>query len=281
MQERIVNFGPSKGLLGILTEPEPARRKPDAPVIISSNVGLNHRVGPFRLYTDLARRVAAQGYTMLRFDLSGMGDSAPRLDAPDELTSAVLDVQAAMAEVSARLNVHRFVQLGMCSGVDSAHAVSVADPRVVGAIFIEGYTFRTPEFFVRRYVRRLLTPRFWQMYLARKLRDTLGSDDASVREAGAVEEIYARTYPSRDTLRRDYQTLVTRGTELLFVFAGGMAADHAYNYAQQFADTFGAVARNAHVDVQFYAQADHVYSVLSHREQLVQRIEGWLLARFP
>lgn len=279
MREKIVQFGPRDGILGILSEPERNQRVEHAPVVIASNVGLNHRVGPFRLYVDLARRLATLGYSMLRFDLSGLGDSAPRQDAVDEFTRAGLDLDAAMDMLSKRVNATRFVQLGMCSGVDSVHTVSTRDPRVAGAIFLEGYAFRTPRFYARRYLRRPLSRRFWKMYLDRKYHQYFAKE-SSTREAGDVEEIYTRAYPSKAQLRRDYDSMVQRGTDLLFVFAGGLASDYAYNYAEQFADTFGSVARDPHIQVEFYPRADHLYSVQADRAALLERIQRWMLSHY-
>jgi alpha-beta hydrolase superfamily lysophospholipase len=281
MREKIFSFGPNDGLVGILTEPDTQVAKRDAPIVLSSNVGLNHRVGPFRLYVDLARRLAARGYSMLRFDLSGLGDSAPRTDKVDELGRAVLDVKEAMSTLAARKGAQRFIQLGMCSGVDSAHTVTVEDPRVVGAIFVEGYAFRTPQFYLRRYLQRPLSPRFWEVYLNRKLRKYVAALRDKVRQPGDVEEIYTRAYPRPEQLTREYSALLARGVELLFVYAGGLGADQGYNYAAQFADVFPTIARDRHVEVEYYSRADHTYSVTTDRERLMERIEAWLEARFP
>jgi pimeloyl-ACP methyl ester carboxylesterase len=281
MREKILHFGPNDGLVGILSEPDPQLVKPDAPVLIASNVGLNHRVGPFRLYVDLARRLAAQGYTMLRFDLSGLGDSAPRSDRVDELARAVLDVKDAMRALTDKRGAKRFIQLGMCSGVDSTHTVTTEDARVVGGIFVEGYAFRTREFYLRRYLQRPLSRRFWEVYLGRKLRKYVALAREQVRAPGEAEEIYTRAYPSPEQLEREYTALIERDVQLLFVFAGGFGADQGYNYATQFADVFPAIARDRHVEVEFYPRADHTYSVIADRELLMQRIERWLLERFP
>jgi dienelactone hydrolase len=281
MREKIFTFGPNDSLVGILTEPDAEQQKKDAPVLIASNVGLNHRVGPFRLYVDLARRAAQRGYTMLRFDLGGLGDSAPRADRVDELGRAVLDVKDAMRALGERRGAERFVPVGMCSGVDSTHTVTIEDKRVAGAVFIEGYAFRTREFYLRRYGQRLLTRRFWEVYLNRKVQKYVAALRDKVRQPGEVEEIYTRAYPSPEQLKRDYGALLERGTELLFVFAGGLGADQGYNYRRQFADVFPEVAADQRVQLEYYPRADHTYSSVADRALLIDRIERWLLARFP
>jgi len=83
VSEKIFTCGPGGALVGVLTEPDVARAPPDAPAVLLWNVGLNHRVGPFRVFVELARRLAEAGFTVLRLDLSGLGDSEVRKDAVD------------------------------------------------------------------------------------------------------------------------------------------------------------------------------------------------------
>lgn len=279
-REKIVSFGPKSGLVGVLSEPDTLR--PNAPFVITSNVGMHNRAGPYRLYVELARRLAAVGFPMLRFDLSGMGDSPARADGVDELDRALLDMNDAMSMLAERHGAQRFVPMGLCSGVDSTHAITVADPRVAAAVFIEGYSFRTPEFYVRRYLERPLKRRFWEVYLRRKLRAYLQAGRSNLQEAAAEpESIYARAYPSREQLQAEYAALLARDVRLLFAFSGGFGSDYGYNYAGQFADTFPALGRDRRVDIVFNPKADHIYSVLEHRAQLISQITTWLCSHFP
>jgi len=279
VRERVFSFGPANGIVGILSEPDKTRLRPAAPVVIASNVGMNHRIGPYRAYVELARALALRGYPMLRFDLSGLGDSAPRRDTSDAFARAVHDVEDAMAALSERRGFQRFVQLGFCSGVDSAHTVSVRDARVVGAIFIEGYSFRTPRFYVRRYLVRTRSPRFWRSYLNLKLAPLLPQRE-SAKVAGDAVEIYTRLYPERTQLEVDYRRLLARDVPLLFVFVGGTGADHAHNYAAQFYDNFPALRGDRKVELAYYEHAGHIFNYVSDRAQLIARLEQWMDARF-
>lgn len=72
MKESCCRFGPREQLTGILTEPSAVPRS-QAVLLISA--GVTPKCGPFRLYTELSRRLARDGFRTLRFDLGGIGDS--------------------------------------------------------------------------------------------------------------------------------------------------------------------------------------------------------------
>ncbi len=96
MNETICKFGPEEGLFGILTTPSHDRKVNGAPIAIILNAGVVHRIGPFRLHVVLARQLAEQGFSTLRMDLSGLGDSQPRKGKINPEQRAELDVRDAM-----------------------------------------------------------------------------------------------------------------------------------------------------------------------------------------
>src|SRR5262249_767876 len=59
--------------------------RPTGRAILLLNAGAVSHVGPNRLYVALARRWAALGHVVLRVDNSGVGDSATRPGAPDNV----------------------------------------------------------------------------------------------------------------------------------------------------------------------------------------------------
>jgi len=73
--ERSISFG-SANLFGITCEaPVPIANAP-RPVFL--NVGTLHHIGPGRMWVDLARAWAEEGFTSIRIDMSGTGDSPAR-----------------------------------------------------------------------------------------------------------------------------------------------------------------------------------------------------------
>ena len=60
------------GLFGIVTD---SAGPPRGPTIVLVNEGNTHHIGQARIWVDLARRLGSTGFRVLRFDLSGNGDS--------------------------------------------------------------------------------------------------------------------------------------------------------------------------------------------------------------
>jgi len=84
----------------------------------------------------MARALAAMGFLVLRFDFSGIGDSAVRHDNLPFDKSAVRETQDAMHFLAATRGVSRFILLGGCSGARVSLQTACCDPRVVGAFLI-------------------------------------------------------------------------------------------------------------------------------------------------
>ena len=168
MKQQVCNFGTDGHLLGILTTPDEDVRVADAPIALILNAGVVHRIGPFRLNVDIARHLAELGFSTLRMDLSGLGDSGPRTGKLELENRAELDAADAMAFLQAETGVDEFVMVGLCSGAYNAHCIAVKDERVVGGIFMDGIVFRTFGFFLRHYFARVFQPRFWRNAVKRR-----------------------------------------------------------------------------------------------------------------
>ena len=140
MNEEMLVFGPTRALVGIITDPPPAARGTSLPAVLLVNAGLVHRVGPNRLYVKLARSLAALGCVVLRFDLSGLGDSTVRDDHLPFDQSAVSETQEAMDALRVARGVEHFLLSGLCSGALIALTTASCDARVVGVIPINAPT---------------------------------------------------------------------------------------------------------------------------------------------
>jgi dienelactone hydrolase len=138
-------FGEKEQLFGILTTP----KAPTSTAVIIVNAGVGTRIGPHRLYVQMAREWAKLGFSVFRVDLSGSGDSPA--ETPEEESSpyprlSVSDVSDAMTYLQSKHSIKRFVVAGVCSGADIAFRSAVHDPRVSGSIIINPRSFCTYNF---------------------------------------------------------------------------------------------------------------------------------------
>jgi hypothetical protein len=273
--ETAIRFGNREHLTGIVTAPPSGTTREVGLVIL--NAGLVHRVGPNRVGVEVARSAAAAGFVALRFDLSNLGDSRARADSLPVEASAVADVRLAMDELARTQALDRFVLFGICSGAENALRASLEDPRIVGAVLVDGYAYRTVRYYIQYYVPRLLRIRAWRRLLtersplARWLRRP-GSDHEANGQLAAQPP--KRRFPPRARFRQTLASLSERGVELLFVYTGEGMADH-YNYEEQFFDAFPEF-RGRSVEVVFLAATDHLFSRARSRAALATVLGRWV-----
>ncbi len=144
IQERAVRIDGDVELFGIVTECE---HTTDAlPTILLINSGSVHRVGPGRLYVDLARHLALQGFRCVRLDGRGLGDSV-LADVAEEnnpyAATVFRDVELTLQALREQYAISGCVVMGLCSGAYAAFqsAVQLDDPLLVESVLINPLTF--------------------------------------------------------------------------------------------------------------------------------------------
>jgi hypothetical protein len=271
MHEQAFRFGRADHLVGIAGLAAAA-----APVVadrigvIVLNAGLVHRIGPFRLHVDLTRRLNALGYPTLRFDLSTLGDSGASSESQSRQQQVRADVADAMTLLGQHAGCSRFVLVGLCSGAQDAHTVACVDPRVAGAIFLDGYIFRTMGFHLRHYLPRLLDPAKWRRFLRQRRRT------AAPGRQGAV---FSVAYPPLRQVRDELSGLLDRGLKLCFVYSGGIT--RVLNHPRQFRECFGRQATRPGIEAHFLDGTDHTFILECDRHRLLATIEEWMQHNFP
>jgi pimeloyl-ACP methyl ester carboxylesterase len=135
-QEIPVSIRNGAPLLGILCKPTFPRA--GRPGILFLNTGAVPQSGTNRIWVTMARRCAAIGFTALRFDISGVGDSpghAARTDNRPIMKDACADVAAAIGWLQAQ-NCSTITLIGFCWGAQLAFNVALEDSRIGRLIMI-------------------------------------------------------------------------------------------------------------------------------------------------
>lgn len=138
IKEEIITAG-QHSVVGILTYGAAGSQ---LPAIVIFNAGVIHKTGPNRLHVKLARKLAAEGYNVFRFDYGGQGDSMARTDAPASSTY----ITHALDLVEKKTGSHGFILTGICSGAEDAYATALTDSRIRGVILINGTGLQLEQF---------------------------------------------------------------------------------------------------------------------------------------
>lgn len=271
MREEAHRFGRARHLVGIAGVADGVGS--DTGVIVI-NAGLVHRIGPFRLHVELTRQLNAAGYPTLRFDLSTLGDSSATGGGQTRTQQVCADLDDAMNLLKARAGCERFVLVGLCSGAQNAHIVAATDSRVSGAVFLDGYAYRTLGYKLRHYLPRIVDPGRWARLLGRRT----GGGGAAVAKA-PPEAVFAVAPAPRGEVIADFTGMVARGMKLYLVYSGGIS--NYFNHARQFRECFGKVMSHPAVTTRYLAESDHTYILTGDRARLLDGIGGWLANNFP
>lgn len=277
--EEAARFGRHGSLVGVVTEPIGSVGA-DRPDVVFLNSGIIHRVGANRIYVRLARALARRGVRCLRFDLSGIGDSA----LPDEATGVPLaevvraDIDDALAFLEER-GATRFVLAGLCSGADHALEVMADDERVVGGVLMDPFAFHTSGYYVRYFGSRVMRPSAWRT-LVTGGPSAVGNAVESARELvrsnatnGNSSGLGASSPPTKEEMVRRLEGLLARDARLLYAFTAGI--EERYNYEGQFYDAFPDLDFKDCVRLEYFPDSDHRFSPVTAQDRLEALVVDW------
>jgi pimeloyl-ACP methyl ester carboxylesterase len=254
------HFGLRGGLSGIITEPgSPARRV--GLVLVSA--GLSAKRGPFRLYAELARRVARDGVRTLRFDLGGLGDSRSEYTGHLLEERTRLEIKAAVDHLVGSHGLDDVVLGGLCSGAEDSLRAAESDTRVKGVVLVDPFAYRTGGWLWRHVLYRATRRLLRALGLHRPLvRVPVGSQGA--------RSLVTYRFMDRAESGRILRTLVGRGTHVHFVYTGG--ARELFNHPRQLQAMFGDVTFDGRVTLDHLPHAGHTQLLESDRRSIVETI---------
>lgn len=274
-REKAVLLGQRHSLVGILTQPVTPNQA-DGPIVVILNTGIIHRVGHHRIYVRMARSLAQAGYTVLRFDFSGIGDSDPRADGLSPPESFMADIREALDWLSAGHQASRIILIGNCSGADRAVLYGQTDPRLVGLILMDPSLAPTPRYYLHYISHRLIRLRSWihaafgRGHLVKILLKHVRYTLLPWRNAkvSSLQNPKFRAY-----VEQAYQNSVDRGIRILAVFTGDPSRQ---TYRDQLFEAFPGVSFRGNLQLEFFEDFDHTFSSASSRSKLIRLILEWI-----
>lgn len=288
-REQTLLLGARKALVGVITQPAAAPSAQadtppggERPTVVMLNSGIIHRVGANRMNVSLARRLAQAGFTVVRFDLSGIGDSDPRNDGLSPIEAVLADIREVLDALQASRGATRFILLGLCSGADHAVVYAPGDPRVVGIVQLDPTIPRTRRYWLKLYGRRVLRPRLWWRMLGGRYHVWRGLWQAARRRLQPAPRPPAdpsgsRRPPTREEafayLEGAYRQAVLADVQFFSVFTPDLPRQH--NYREQILDAFPSVPFGAQLRLEFHAEADHTFAAPACRERVISAIVEW------
>ncbi len=275
------NIDPATNLIGLTNIPEGSLIS-GKPCVILLNAGFLHRVGPNRLNTDLARRLAKVNFASLRMDLSGLGDSMTGSATLDDREIVSQDLDKAMEFMQKNYGLQTFILVGLCSGANDTAIKALADERVVGLLNIDGVGYRTKRFYInyvfQHLLRRSIQPSRWKRLLNRFKAKSQPPEEGQAVQGSVLANNTAYTEWSREQSGENIQTLAQRGVLMHFIYTGGVTG--YYNYRQQFWDIFSDFDFEGKVSTNYFPVTDHLNMLQHHRDEMQQDIVDWAKRSF-
>ena len=273
--ERAVLLGAQRSLVGIETCPV-APAQPPKPTLVILNTGIIHRVGHHRMFVSISRRLAQEGHATLRFDFSGIGDSAPRRDAMSPNDSALADIKEVVDWLDKERGATRLILVGLCSGADHAMAYASTDKRVVGLILMDPTVPTTARYYVHYVAQRLTRLNNWMSVLtgrSRLLRIIAEQVWRLLSSSTGTNRRISSDLQHRAWLEKVHADCMRLSTQMLVVFSGDSVRQ---SYREQLVEAFPNVSFQNRLRVEHFNGSDHTFSLANDRAKLFELIVAWL-----
>lgn len=260
MNELVTQFGPERRLAGILTVPASPRPRRGC-VLVSA--GLLTKAGPFRLYTELARRLAADGIVTLRFDLGGVGDSVVQDTNLPLAERTELDLRAAIEHFGERYELDELTLGGLCSGAEDSLRGAAVNRSVTGVFMIDPFAYRGPGWLWRHALHRA----------GRRTLRALGIYEplkADSRGEPPPVKVVNYHYMERDESSRILGELLARDVRVHFLYTAGVR--EAFNHPSQLHAAFPELDFRDRVTLDYFPHFDHTQLFAADRRALVETV---------
>lgn len=299
MFETPVAIGDAPQLAGLLSEPA---RDPETPTqgpkvgVILLSAGIARRIGPSRLYVELAREWAGQGVTVLRLDLSGLGDSPSHPKHGEQMVyspAAMGEVTRAVELMRSRIGDGALYVMGMCSGGYHGLKAALNGADVDSVVVINPLTFNWREGdtlisdhaphvvtqAVSQYWKSLRKPADWlrllrgDLHLARMVK-RLWLRWQMIAHSSAMDVARILGIQIKGDLGVELQTAARRGVTFHLVFSRGEIGPSLLATAAGI--SVRRLQRKKALTLTRISNADHIFTTQAARDKLRSVLDRFL-----
>jgi exosortase A-associated hydrolase 1 len=247
--------------------------------------GPQYRVGSHRQFVLLARSLALNGLTVMRFDVRGMGDSEGsqrRFDQLDEDIRTAVDCFLATCP-----QLDHVVLWGLCDAASASIFYSYQDDRIKGMVLLNPWVFTeqgaAKAYLKHYYLQRLISRDFWAKVFHFKfnfgqsvsslfnlMKQSRGiGNSASVSKTPLVDQSLSLPIRMRECFAR------FAGPVLLILSGKDLTADEFRDVVAADSVWQGLVT-DSRVSRRDFAEADHTFSSAVWRDQVAVCTLDWL-----
>lgn len=317
MQEPLI-FDSQNGhkLFGIVHPAECTTGSSKKQGIVLLDPGIKYRVAPHRLNIKIARKLAAIGFPIIRFDPHGIGDSEGELlenamvyEIWGKIQTGIFVSDTVMANrvIAERCGVKELVLIGTCGGAITALLTAAEDRNVRRLCLIDipltlatrDMSFadvvtegsRKADWLFSEYIRRVFSMKSWyrlvtmksdfrgiRIVLALKLRKLLGSS----QKKGVGEENIERICSEKGLNRLFFSSLekfISRGGDVLFIIAGNGPEGGAFQQHLRngfYKERFNELVHKGNIELLFVEGSNHIYSLEAWQNALLEKVLMWV-----
>lgn len=271
--EHARQFGTFGRLNGVLTTPDVSEGIETVLILVSA--GFTTKVGPYRLYAELARQIAAHGIAAFRFDLGGIGNSEI-LDPGEPLQLRTFkDIRDAVDLVSDTLHPGQIVIGGLCSGAEDAFRYAETDERVTGVVLVDPHAYRTQMWWIRNVFSRMFLSRvIYKFMRSFGFINVVSKKSPWGRPEGFEGDLVNYQYMKADEATRILRELNRRQVRYHYIYTGGR--HDAFNHRSQFYSMFRDVEFSGFESITHLPYIEHIQVFREDRNELIRVISHWL-----
>jgi pimeloyl-ACP methyl ester carboxylesterase len=290
--ERPVRFqSRGKNIFGILHNAENNSKRVG---VIFLNAGLQYRVGPHRIYVKTARRLSQLGFTALRIDFPGIGDSEGEIGDVNFDLFDTEDTLRAIDFLTKEEKIERVVLLGTCAGARNALMTAAKDKRVdsivswslpiitdlqkiSGSILpgSEAMSKVTANGRLRGWMKKTLSANTWRRFLS-------GKSDSNLFSIYKVLWILIAGSKKREDERHReffeaFETFLSSKRKALFVYG-----ERDIILKEEFEAKFKELSEGKIHSCEYYivSEGHHTFTSIKAEKNVIDKTVKWLIQQY-